>query len=65
VAVIVALARHFDFAFAPGYLETTPMTGDIVKTGPFPTPRYSNSLTLPLLDPLRVKIKTRADAGDA
>lgn len=42
-AVLSALLRNFDFDFAPGYLETTPMMDSEL------TPRYQPSLTLPMV----------------
>ncbi|GAA5941046.1 hypothetical protein JCM10213_001700 [Rhodosporidiobolus nylandii] len=43
VTVLAALFRSFDFSFAPGYLENTPMVeGD-------GTPRHAKSLTLPMM----------------
>lgn len=55
-AVLAGLAQEFDFAFADGYLETTPMNE---LDG---TPMYRPSLTLPMASPLRVRATRRAAA---
>ncbi|KAK4051989.1 hypothetical protein OIO90_004519 [Microbotryomycetes sp. JL221] len=54
--VIAALLKEFDFEFADDYLSTVQM----METEP--TPRYRPSLTLPMQDPLRVKVRKRVNA---
>ncbi|GAA6058972.1 hypothetical protein JCM10212_001682 [Sporobolomyces blumeae] len=53
VSVLSALARDFDFHFAPGYLEKTEMV-DIEFT-----PRYVGALTLAMKAPLEVRVTRR------
>ncbi|KAL8290477.1 hypothetical protein RQP46_002735 [Phenoliferia psychrophenolica] len=53
VTVMAAIISTHDLAFAPGYLETVRM-----DTANF-APMYATSLTLPMLDPLMVKVQLR------
>ncbi|GAA5858916.1 hypothetical protein JCM1840_006617 [Sporobolomyces johnsonii] len=57
VSVLARLFTSFDLSFASDYLATTPM----VKTEwcGSETPLYANSLTLPMAQPLRVKVSAR------
>lgn len=43
--IMATITRHFELSFAPGYLEETEM----VDVGGRKTPRYANSLTLPMV----------------
>lgn len=54
VSVLTALLQHFDFEFAPGYLESVPKIALDEAT-----PKYANSLTLPMAQPLMVKATRR------
>ncbi|GAA6032201.1 hypothetical protein JCM8097_007122 [Rhodosporidiobolus ruineniae] len=53
-SVLATLFRQFDFTFAPGYLDSTPMCESEY------TPRYKGALTLSMDSPLMVKATKRA-----
>lgn len=55
-AVLAAIFREFDLEFASDYLATVTMM-DTEEV-----PRYAASLTLPLLEPLRVRATRRKKA---
>ncbi|GAA5824815.1 hypothetical protein JCM3770_004304 [Rhodotorula araucariae] len=58
LAVLLALFSTFDLAFAPGYLESTPMIQTPLCAEK--TPMYRHSLTMPMAHPLRVVATRRA-----
>lgn len=55
VAVIATIVRSFDVKFADNYLAETEM---VMIPGEL-SPRYEDSLTLPMKDPLKVKVTRR------
>lgn len=54
---MATILAEFDLEFAPDYLKTTEM---VEIAGEAPSPRYSDSLTLPMFAPLMVVARRRA-----
>ncbi|EGG11203.1 cytochrome P450 monooxygenase [Melampsora larici-populina 98AG31] len=63
ISVIVEIVRNFDIEFSPGWLKSVPKSKPLqgVKSS-YPTPSYKSSLTLPMAQPMLIRVQKRKKA---